>query len=48
MFDLAYHVPERNLITQRVVSFAALFVVDRVPDRHLGRRDPGQCARRDA
>jgi membrane protein len=27
VFDLAYHVPERNIITQRVVSFAALFVV---------------------
>ena len=27
VFDLAYHVPERNLVTQRVVSFAALFVV---------------------
>jgi len=27
VFDLAYHVPERNIITQRVVSFAALFGV---------------------
>jgi membrane protein len=27
VFDLAYHVPERNLIVQRVVSFAALFVL---------------------
>src|SRR4051794_14188137 len=27
VFDLAYHVPERNVITQRVVSFAALFLV---------------------
>jgi membrane protein len=27
VFDLTYHVPERNLITQRVVSFAALFTV---------------------
>ena len=27
VFDLAYHVPERNVIYQRVVSFAALFVV---------------------
>jgi membrane protein len=27
VFDLAYHVPERNIITQRLVSFAALFVV---------------------
>jgi membrane protein len=27
VFDLAYHVPERNLITQRLVSFAALFVM---------------------
>jgi membrane protein len=26
VFDLAYHVPERNLVTQRIVSFAALFV----------------------
>jgi membrane protein len=26
VFDLAYHVPERNILTQRVVSFAALFV----------------------
>jgi membrane protein len=27
VFDLAYHVPERNIITQRLVSFAALFVL---------------------
>jgi membrane protein len=27
VFDLTYHVRERNLVTQRVVSFAALFVV---------------------
>jgi membrane protein len=27
VFDLAYHVPERNLVIQRVVSFAALFTV---------------------
>jgi membrane protein len=27
VFDLAYHVPERNIVVQRVVSFAALFVV---------------------
>ena len=27
VFDLAYHVPERNLVTQRLVSFAALFVL---------------------
>jgi membrane protein len=27
VFDLAYHVPERNIVLQRVVSFAALFVV---------------------
>lgn len=27
VFDLVYHVPERNLITQRLVSFAALFVL---------------------
>jgi membrane protein len=27
VFDLAYHVPERNVVFQRVVSFAALFVV---------------------
>lgn len=27
VFNLAYHVPERNIIVQRVVSFAALFVV---------------------
>ncbi len=27
VFDLAYHVPERNVVTQRVVSFAALFAV---------------------
>jgi membrane protein len=27
VFDLTYHVPERDLITQRVVSFAALFVL---------------------
>jgi membrane protein len=27
VFDLIYHVPERNVITQRIVSFAALFVV---------------------
>jgi membrane protein len=26
VFDLAYHVPERDLVTQRLVSFAALFV----------------------
>jgi membrane protein len=26
-FDLAYHVPERHLVTQRVVSFAGLFVM---------------------
>jgi membrane protein len=25
-FDLTYHVPERNIITQRIVSFAGLFV----------------------
>jgi membrane protein len=25
VFDLAYHVPERNIVWQRVVSFAALF-----------------------
>jgi len=27
VFDLAYHVPDRNIVIQRVVSFAALFVV---------------------
>jgi membrane protein len=27
VFDLAYHVPERNIVIQRVVSFAALFIV---------------------
>jgi membrane protein len=27
VFDLAYHVPERDLVTQRLVSFAALFVL---------------------
>ena len=27
VFDLAYHVPERDLIRQRLVSFAALFVL---------------------
>jgi membrane protein len=27
VFDLAYHVPERNIVWQRVVSFAALFAV---------------------
>jgi membrane protein len=27
VFDLVYHVPERNLFTQRLVSFAALFVL---------------------
>jgi len=27
VFDLAYHVPERNLIVQRAVSFGALFVL---------------------
>ena len=27
VFDLAYHVPERNLVTQRLVSFAALFLL---------------------
>jgi membrane protein len=27
VFDMAYHVPERNIVTQRIVSFAALFVV---------------------
>lgn len=27
VFDLAYHVPERNILWQRVVSFAALFTV---------------------
>ncbi len=27
VFDLVYHVPERNVIWQRVVSFAALFAV---------------------
>jgi membrane protein len=26
VFDLAYHVPERDIVTQRVVSFAGLFV----------------------
>src|SRR3954453_13562170 len=26
VFDLTYHVPERHLITQRIISFAALFV----------------------
>jgi membrane protein len=26
VFNLAYHVPERNIIVQRVISFAALFV----------------------
>jgi membrane protein len=26
VFDLTYHVPERNMITQRIISFAALFV----------------------
>ena len=26
-FDLAYHVPERHLVTQRIVSFAGLFVM---------------------
>lgn len=26
-FDLAYHVPERHLVTQRMVSFAGLFVM---------------------
>jgi len=27
VFDLAYHVPERNIVTQRIVSFAGLFVI---------------------
>jgi membrane protein len=27
VFDLAYHVPERNIVTQRIVSFAGLFIV---------------------
>ena len=27
VFDQAYHVPERNVITQRLVSFAALFLL---------------------
>jgi membrane protein len=27
VFDLTYHVPERNVITQRLVSFAALFLL---------------------
>jgi membrane protein len=27
VFDLAYHVPDRNPVTQRIVSLAALFVV---------------------
>jgi membrane protein len=27
VFDLVYHVPERNIVTQRIVSFAGLFLV---------------------